>query len=113
MAELLAAERTHRIEVERDGGKLRVMKIFNNKKALEQNKAIRNANMMNRGQLGLHDKADIRMGISVPSTYEWELFKRKHPDIYAGIKSSDESERMKACKRLQAIEPEWVVQERL
>lgn len=113
MSEVIANERSHRTEVISQDGKLFVHTIFNEKAALEQNKLIRNHGFMKNGELGLHDKADIRFGISCPSNLQWELFKKTYPDIYKSIKSTDESERVKGCKQLQLIEPEWVVQERL
>ena len=104
----------HHVEVtEEEDGVLYVNKIFNNKKALEQNKAMRNMNIMRNGHLGLHDNADIRMGLSVPSNLEWELFKSKNPDIYQDLKSKHETDRMNACMRIAMLEPEWVVQTRL
>ena len=43
---------------------------------------------------------------------EWELFKRKHPDIYNDLKAPQEADRMSALRRIQLLEPEWVLMER-
>jgi len=113
MSEVIERAQSHTTSIKSESGKLYAHTVFHNRKALEQNKMIRSNNFMEKGQLGLHDDADIRFGISVPSNLEWQLFKKKHPDIYKLIKSRDEAERIKGCKQLQLLEPEWVVQTRL
>ena len=113
MSELVESHRSHSVNLKTEDGKLFVHTVFNNRKALEQNKMIRSNNFMEKGQLGLHDGADIRFGISVPSNIEWQLFKKKNPNIYKLIKSRDEAERIKGCKQLQFLEPEWIIQHRL
>tara|TARA_R110000803_G_scaffold210829_1_gene284088 strand:- start:29591 stop:29932 length:342 start_codon:yes stop_codon:yes gene_type:complete len=113
MREVIYRDHSFTETVTSQDGKLYVNKIFHNKKALEQNKMIRHRQLMHKGQLGLHDKADIRMGLSIPSTIEWNMFKKAHPDIYKDLKSVHEQDRMSACQRIAMLEPEWVVQQRL
>jgi hypothetical protein len=81
--------------------------------ALERNKQIRNAGLIDKGKMALHENEDIRMVISCPDTMQWTMFKRAYPDIYKLILSKDESERVSGCRKLQILHPEWVVQERL
>lgn len=90
-----------------------VQTIHHDDANLERNKQLRNAGYIDKAKLGLHDNEDIRMMISCPDTLQWSMFKRKYPDIYKGLLSRDEQARMKACRQLQILHPEWVIQERL
>lgn len=101
--------RRHAIE----DGKLYARTVFNDDVALERNKQIRAAGLINKAKLNLHDQEDIRMVISCPDTLQWSLFKRDFPDIARNLHSKCETERMSACKQLQILHPEWVLQERL
>jgi len=68
--------------------------------------------MLDKLTLGLHDGEDARAVLSIPSNLEWSLFKGKHPDIYNDLKSPHENDRLNALKRIQILEPEWIVMER-
>ena len=103
---------TRRVAIE--DGVLYGHTVFNDDAALERNKQIRDHGMVgNKAALGIHDEADLRMTISCPDVTQWNLFKRKHPEIARGLHSKDESIRMKACAALKQHHPEWVIQERL
>jgi hypothetical protein len=98
----------------RDDSTLYVHTTFNDDPALERNKQLRNADLLAKAKFYLHDNEDIRMFISCPDTTQWWLFKRDYPDIYKALSQNrDEAARMKACRQLQILHPEWVVQERL
>jgi len=86
---------------------------FYDKQSLNINERIRRSGMLEKGALGLHDNADIRMTISCPSVSQWSYFKKDHPDTYKLLMSSDEQERMSGAKQLQILEPSWVLQSRL
>jgi hypothetical protein len=68
--------------------------------------------MLDKMKLGLHDGEDCRAVLSIPSNLEWSLFKDKHPDIYNDLKAPQEADRMNALRRIQILEPEWVLMER-
>ncbi len=76
------------------------------------NHKIRQSGMLDKGKLGLHDGEDLRYVLSIPSTLQWQIFKKKNPDIYSLIKSSSEAERMRGCHLLHLLEPDWVVMSR-
>lgn len=99
--------------VVRQDGKLFCHTHFDDDHALERNKQIRNAGLIDRAKLQLHEGEDIRMVISCPDALQWTYFKRDYPDIYKDLNSRVEAERVSACRRLQILHPEWVVQERL
>jgi len=86
---------------------------FHDKKALEQNNKIRNSGMLDKGALGLHDNADIRMAISCPDTLQWSIFCKKNLETIKLIRSTNEVERLKGARQLQILHPEWVVFSRL
>lgn len=95
-----------------EDGKLQCRTIFHDDKSLEQNNKIRLSGMMEKAKLGLHDNEDMRYVLSIPSTLQWQIFKKKNPDIYKLIKSSEEAERMRGCKLLHLLEPDWVIMHR-
>ena len=97
----------------RDGDQLVVRTEFHDDPALERNKQIREAGLIDKAKLALHDDEDIRFVISIPDGLQYRYFKMNYPDIYKMILSKDEKTRMSGCKRLQILHPEWVVQERL
>ena len=99
--------------VVRQDEKLYVYTHFADDPALERNKQIKAAALLDKAKLNLHDGEDIRMIISCPDTLQWSLFKRDHKETHKLIHSRDEAERMKGCRQLQILHPEWVVQERL
>lgn len=80
---------------------------------LERNKKLRNEGFIDKAKFGLHDNEDIRMMISIPDGLQWTIFKRKFPEVYKLIMSKDEKDRMRGCRQLQLLHPEWIVQERL
>ena len=106
-------EKDYSTTFKKEDGKLYAHTIYNNKKALEMNKALRNSGMIDKGRLNLHDGADIRAAISFPSVLEYNNFMRDNPDIDVMLKSKDESERMKAVKKISLLEPEYVIMIRL
>ena len=81
--------------------------------ALARNNQIRNAGMLDKGKLGLHENEDIRIAISCPSTEQWMLFKRSHPDVYTMLNAKDEPTRIKGAWQLKLLHPEWIVMDRL
>jgi len=100
-------------KVVREGDELFAQTLVNESESLEKNKVIRNSGMLEKGELGLHDQADIRMAISCPSTIQWAVFKKKHADTYDLIMSKLEHERMRGAKLLQILHPDWVVMSRM
>lgn len=86
---------------------------FYDKGTLTQNERIRRSGMLDKGSLGLHDNADLRMTISCPSVTQWNYFKKDYPDVYKLLMSRDSQQRMSGAKQLQILEPSWVVQSRL
>ncbi len=82
---------------------------FHDEKSLEQNKKIRDSGMLNKGVLGLHDNADYRAVISVPSTMQWSIFCKKNQETYKLLKSKDETDFMKAVMQIDILQPGWVV----
>jgi hypothetical protein len=110
--EITSRDRHHTTTVVSQDNKLYVDTQFNNKASLDINKKIRNSRMLDKLKLGLHDNEDVRGTLSIPSNLEWQLFKRKHPDIYNDLKAPQEADRMSALRRIQMLEPEWVLMER-
>jgi len=87
---------------------------FFDKKQLEQNDKIRNSGMLDKGVLNLHDGADYRAVISIPSTLQYSIFKIKHHETYKLLTSVDsEEDRLKGIRQLAIIEPDWVIYSRL
>ena len=80
--------------------------------ALEKVKQLRKDEIMAKAKLGVHDDADMRMIISCPSVIQWNFFKRDYPEIEKRIHSKDEAERMKGCREIEILHPEWVVMHR-
>tara|TARA_R110000796_G_scaffold101866_6_gene210638 strand:+ start:3269 stop:3613 length:345 start_codon:yes stop_codon:yes gene_type:complete len=110
--EVTSHDRHHTTRLVTEGSTLYVDTQFHNKASLEINKKIRNSQMLDKLKLGLHDNEDVRATLSIPSNMEWELFKKKHPDIYNDLKAPQETDRMSALRRIQLLEPEWVLMER-
>jgi len=96
-----------------EDGRLYFHTTYYDDKSLAQNRKIEGSGMLDKAKLGLHDDEDIRMVISCPSTAQWLLFKKKHPETYKLIKSTIEHERMKGARQLMLLHPAWVVQNRL
>jgi len=110
--EVVSHDRHHTTQLITEDNKLYVDTKFHNANSLEINKRIRNSQMLDKMKLGLHDNEDARAVLSIPSNMEWQIFKRKHPDIYNDLKAPQEVDRMNALKRIQLLEPEWVLMER-
>ena len=109
-------ERVSRSAIQRvvsQDNKLYIQTNFADDYALERNKQIKAAALLDKAKFNLHDGEDIRMIISCPDTLQWTLFKRDHKETYKLILSRREEERMKGCRQLQILHPEWVIQERL
>ena len=95
-----------------EDNKLYVHTDFNDDVALQRNKDIRAAELLNKPQLGIHDNADLRFIISVPDVNQWNLWKRDHPQEAKALFGRDETFRIKAAKYLALSHPEWVIFER-
>ena len=85
---------------------------FFNDDALKQNARIRESDLMDKHQLGLHDNADTRAAFSFPSIEEYNLFKIKDPETYQLLMSKNEYERIRGAKQLQILHPEYCVYNR-
>ena len=96
-----------------DGKDMHVKTTYHDDKSLSTNEEIRRSNMLEKAKLGIHEDEDIRMVISCPSTLQWALFKKKFPDVYNSMASTDEQIRMKGSFQLQLLHPDWVVFSRL
>jgi len=96
-----------------EDGKCYTQTTFYDDKALAQSRKLADTGLLDKAQLGLHDDADIRMMISVPSTEQWLLFQRSNPEVYKLLTSKLDAERMKGARKLSILEPAWVVQSRL
>jgi len=110
--EIISHDRHHTTKLVTEDNILHVHTNFHNQQSLEINKKIRNSQMLDKMKLGLHDNEDARAVLSIPSNLEWTIFKDAHPDIYNDLKSPQEADRMKALRRIQFLEPEWVLMER-
>lgn len=82
---------------------------FHDDAALEKVKRLRDEHVLAKATLGVHDDADMRMIISCPSIVQWNYFKRDYPEVYERISSTVEDTRMKGCRELEILHPEWVV----
>jgi len=87
--------------------------VFQDDKALEKVARLRHENVLDKGKLGVHDDADLRMVFSCPSLVMWNFFKRDHPQTYKLMNSTSEDDRMKGSKQLQILHPEWCVYTRV
>lgn len=59
-------------------------------------------------KFAIHDDAPIIYHFQAePSS--WVLFMKQHPDMYAGLQSTDRVIREKAAASIAAAHPEWVV----
>ena len=86
---------------------------FNDDAALRRNKQIKDAELLSRPKLGIHDNADLRFVISIPDVNQWNIWKRKHPHEYKALMTAkDHDYRLKAAKFLALSHPEWVIFER-
>ena len=81
--------------------------------SLIRNEQIRKSKMLERGTLGLHENADYRMVISVPSQDQYDLWKAKNPGDYELLMSKNLDERLRGAKRLQFTHPQWVLYDRV
>ena len=78
-----------------DDNKLYVHTEYFDDAALERNRQLRNAGILDKGKLGLHENEDIRMAFSCPSLEQWNRFKKHHPETHALLTSTVEAERMR------------------
>jgi hypothetical protein len=111
-AEVISFDRHHTTRAVEEGGTLFIDTQYHNQHSLNVNKKIRDSHMLDKMKLGLHDNEDVRATLSIPSNLEWTAFKNKHPDIYNDLKAPQEADRMNALRRIQILEPEWVLMER-
>lgn len=78
--------------------------------ALDQIQRVKQAELLSQGQaFGAHEGAVLEYAFSIPSTWQWARFKRDHPDIARGLHSPNDTERLKAARRLALMKPQWVV----
>ena len=96
-----------------EDGKLWIHTTYHDDAALERNKQIRSAKLMEKAKLSLHEDEDVRMVVSCPSVSQWNLFKKQHGETYDLVMSTLEHERMRGARQLQLLHPEWVVQSRM
>ena len=95
-----------------EDGKFYTETTFFDDESLAQNRRIADSGMLDGGKLGLHDDEDIRFVLSCPSVEQWNLFKKKYPDIYKALMSRDEKARMVGARRLSLLKPAWVIYSR-
>lgn len=101
----------HRAKTE--DGKLYSQTTFVDDKTLAHNRKLRDTGFLDKGKLGLHDDADIRLVISCPTSEQWVLFKNQNPETYKLLVSKVEHERMKGARQVSLLEPEWITHTRL
>lgn len=103
----------HLTNVKTEDGKLYAHTIFFDDLALENNKNIRESGSLDKAEIGLHDKADLRIAFSIPSVFQHNLWANENPEDYKLLHSKIDSERMKGARRLALMHPEWVISQRL
>jgi len=96
-----------------EDGKFYSQTTFYDDKALAKSRKLSDSGLLDKATLGLHDDADLRMVINVPSNEQWLLFQRRHPEVYKLLTSKLDTERMNGARKLSILEPAWVVQSRL
>ena len=96
-----------------EDGKFYTQTTFYDDNALAKSRKLADSGLLDKSKLGLHDDADIRMVVNVPSTEQWMLFQRTHPEVYKLLTSRLDDERMKGARKLSILQPAWVVQSRL
>ena len=112
MSEIIASTNEYKTRVKSEDGLFYVETVFNDKEQLKQNDRIRASGMLEKAQLGLHEKEDIRGVLSIPSVILWNYFKRNNPITYALLQSPDEEQRISAMQKIYEIHPEWFVYDR-
>jgi hypothetical protein len=113
MSDVIEHTRSTLTRVRTNGDQLLVHRTFFDDANLDQNSRIRNSGMLDKAKLGLHDNEDVRAVVSCPSVEQWNLFKRKHPEVYSRLMAKNEPERMKGARELSILHPDWVVYSRL
>ena len=86
--------------------------VFDDDAAIKRNTMLRDADLLTRAKLGIHDDADIRFILSVPSVMQWNLWKKAHPEDAKHLFGKDDVLRIRAAHRLSIEHPEWVIQSR-
>lgn len=86
---------------------------FHDDEALEKIRRLRDSEILQKAKLGLHEGEDLRAAFSFPSVMQFNLFKKKNPEIWALINSPSETERIRGSGKLAILHPEYVVQQRL
>ena len=111
MSEQIGNNAVNRTVIE--NGKIYSHTVFHDDNALNQNARIRSSGMLDKAKLGLHENEDIRIVFSIPSSLQYTIFQKKHPETFKLLMSKVEHERMKGAKQMQILHPGWVVMERL
>ncbi len=92
-----------------ESGRVVSRTIIHDDDILHFNKRARLEGVVDRKRgLSPHDGAEIQYHFRI-SPEAWTLFKRKRPDIAAGLHSGDQFIRETAAKKLSELKPEWVV----
>ena len=83
--------------------------VFHNDAALRRNEQIRNSGMMRRGdKMSVLDGATVSHAFSFPTIEEYQMIRRKYPDIMDALRSKDQAVREKAADQLQLLCPQYV-----
>jgi len=86
---------------------------FFDDESLKQNQRIRESNILDKAKLALHDGEDVRMAFSIPSSLQYTLFQKDHPEVYKLLMSADETERMSGARQMAILKPSWVCYSRI
>jgi len=86
--------------------------VFDDDEALKRNKQIKEAELLNKPKLGIHDNHDLRFILSIPDVFQWNLWKKHNQGEYRMLVGRDETLRIRAAKKLALSHPEWVIFER-
>jgi hypothetical protein len=100
---------TKRVKVEES--KLFVETTIHNEPVLENNQSHRlNGTFRQNDKVGLQlDGARVIHVLQVNET-EWNLFKRKQPDLYRSLHSKDQITREAAAAKIKRAHPEWFIE---
>lgn len=112
MSDIVEIDGNHVQRAKLDGSRLQIHTKFYDDATLKRNQTLRNADLLNKAKMQLHDNEDIRFMISCPSQFQWQIFKKRYPDLHKGLHSQVEHERMSAARKIAILEPTWVVQTR-
>jgi len=81
--------------------------VYHDDAALDQNKRIRNAGLMKRGDKLPVVDASVSYAFSFPSVERYEGLKVQYPDIFEDLRSKDQHVREAAGQRLALLHPEF------